>query len=130
MLFDLVETFIDYLRNQKGYSKHTVRSYLTDLRQFSDFIGTRQGFKKGQNAELEPDEITPLIIREYLGSLYGNLSRSTIARKLSAVRSFFLFLEKRGLCAGNPAVDIGTPKQEKHLPGYLSVDHVFRLLEV
>jgi integrase/recombinase XerC len=129
MLFDLVETFIDYLRDQKRYSKHTVKSYLTDLRQFSDFIGTRQGFKKGENAELEPNEITPLIIREYLGSLYGKLGRSTIARKLSAVRSFFLFLEKRGLCAGNPAVDIATPKQEKHLPHYLSVDHVFRLLE-
>ena len=95
MLFDLFKTFIDYLRDQKRYSKHTVKSYLTDLRQFSDFIGTRQGFKKGENAELEPNEITPLIIREYLGSLYGSLSRSTIARKLSAVRSFFLFLEKR-----------------------------------
>lgn len=129
MLNDLVDTFIDCLRDQKGYSKHTVRSYLVDLRQFIDFVILRESAQTDENVELEPDAISPLIIREYLGSMYGNFSRSTIARKLSAVRSFFLFLEKKGICAGNPAVNIATPKQEKHLPGYLSVDDVFRLLE-
>ncbi len=120
---------MDYLTNQKGYSKHTVRGYHIDLRQFLDFLGTREGLPAVGRANLRPEAVTPLIIREYLGSLYGNLSRTTIARKLSAVRSFFLFLEKRGLCQGNPAVDIATPKLEKHLPTYLPVDDVFRLLE-
>ncbi len=129
MLNGLIDTFIDYIRDQKGYSKHTVRSYLVDLRQFLEFLISRESLQADENVELEPNAISPLIIREYLGSMYGNYNRSTIARKLSAVRSFFLFLEKKGICAGNPAVDIATPKQEKHLPGYLSVDDVFRLLE-
>ncbi len=129
MLKDLVDTFVGYLRDQKGYSKHTIRSYLVDLKQFIGFLASKESAQADENAELQPEAISPLIIREYLGSMYGNFSRSTIARKLSAVRSFFLFLEKKGICAGNPAVDIATPKQEKHLPGYLSVDDVFRLIE-
>jgi len=128
-LHDLMEAFIDYLGNQKGYSKHTVRNYQIDLRQFLDFLCAREELTAGEHAGLKPEAVSPLVIREYLGSLYGNLSRTSIARKLSAVRSFFLFLEKRGLCRGNPAVDIATPKLEKHLPNYLSVDDVFRLLE-
>ena len=126
---DLIETFIDYIRDQKGYSKHTVRSYLVDLKRFSDFLVKREDRREDKNVELEPDSITPLIIREYLGSLYGNVSRSTIARRLSTIRSFFLFLEKKGLSTGNPAVDIATPKMKRHLPNYLCVDDVFRLLD-
>ena len=129
LLQDLIETFIDYIRDHKGYSKHTVRSYLIDLKRFSDFIAKKECLRDDKNAELKPDAISPLIIREYLGSLYGTLSRSTIARKLSVIRSFFLFLEKKGLCVGNPAVDIATPRMEKYLPNYLCVDDVFRLLE-
>jgi integrase/recombinase XerC len=128
-LHDLIEDFIDYLGNQKGYSKHTVRNYHIDLRQFLDFLGTKEELTAGEHAGLKPEAVSPLVIREYLGRLYGNLSRTTIARKLSAVRSFFLFLEKRGLSRGNPAVDVATPKLEKHLPNFLPVDDVFRLLE-
>ncbi len=128
-LHGLMEAFIDYLRNQKGYSKHTVRNYHIDLKQFLDFLGAREELTAGEHTGLKPEAVNPLIIREYLGSLYGRLSRTTIARKLSAVRSFFLFLEKRGLRRGNPAVDISTPKLEKYLPTYLPVDDVFRLLE-
>ena len=129
LLQDLIEIFIDHIRDHKGYSKHTVRSYLVDLKRFSDFLAKREAFRDDSDAELNPDSISPLIVREYLGSLYGNVSRSTIARRLSTIRSFFLFLEKKGLSAGNPAVDIATPKMEKHLPNYLCVDDVFRLLE-
>lgn len=128
-LYDLVEIFIAYLRDQKRYSKHTVRSYYIDLNQFLNFLIAREGLPAAETANMKPEAVTPLIIREYLGSLFGVLSRTTIARKLSAVRSFFLFLEKRGMCSGNPAVDITAPKLEKHLPCYLAVDEVFRLLE-
>ena len=70
-----------------------------------------------------------LVVREYLGSLYGRLKRTSIARKLSAVRSFFRYLEKEGTGGENPAVEIRTPKLEKYIPSYLPVDDVFRLLE-
>ena len=124
-LQELIQKFIGYLRDQKGYSQHTIRNYLTDLRQFSEFLASR----KTQKGPLDIEEVDYLIIREYLGSLYGRLARTTIARKLSAVRSFFLFLETRGLRKGNPVADIATPKLKKYIPTYLSVDEVFRLLE-
>ena len=78
---------------------------------------------------LKVDFVDSLIIRSYLGSLFGKFSRSTIARKLSAIRSLFLFLEKKKLVIVNPAADISTPKLEKYIPNYLPVDDVFRLLE-
>lgn len=122
LLHDSIENFIGYLRHQKGYSLHTIRNYHTDLRQFSRFLVSRE-------ASPDCERVDPIAIREYLGSLYGTLTRRTIARKLSAIRSFFRFLEKKGLSRGNPANDIQTPKLEKYIPRYLPVDDVFRLLQ-
>lgn len=125
-----IDEFIDYLKSQKGYSPHTLRSYRVDLKQFSQFLMD----KRPQERDGEPPvdwESTDLgEIREYLAGLYGRCKRKTIARKLSAVRSFFAFAEKRGLTATNPAAEISTPKQEQYIPTYLPVDQMFSLLEV
>ena len=125
-----IDEFIDYLKSQKGYSPHTLRSYRVDLKQFSRFLMD----KRPQERDGEPPvdwESTDLgEIREYLAGLYGRCKRKTIARKLSAVRSFFAFAEKRGLTATNPAAEISTPKQEQYIPTYLPVDQMFSLLEV
>ncbi len=127
---DQIGVFISYLRDQKGYSKHTLRNYLIDLTQFSEFLVKREALPQDdQKLDLDMDAIDALVIREYLGSLFGRFERSTIARKLSAIRSFFLFLEKRGIIRANPAGDVATPKLEKYIPVYLPVDDVFRLLE-
>lgn len=126
---DLIDLFIEYLRDQRGYSQHTIRNYGTDLRQFSAFLASRKALHENEKTDLQVETVDFLVIREYLGSLYGRFQRSTIARRLSAVRSFFLFLEKKGLMKGNPAADIATPKQEKYIPNYLPVDEVFRLFE-
>ena len=129
LLHDLIEQFIEYLRNQKRYSLHTIRNYQIDLRQFSEFVALREARSEGENSDPGIGMIDSQVIRAYLGSLYGRFRRSTIARKLSAVRSFFLFLERKGLTKWNPAADIATPKLEKYMPTYLLVDEVFRLLE-
>ncbi len=130
MLFhDLIEQFIEYLSNQKRYSLHTIRNYQIDLRQFSEFVTLREERPEGENSNAGIGMIDSQVMRTYLGSLYGQFRRSTIARKLSAVRSFFLFLERKGLTKWNPAADIATPKLEKYMPTYLLVDEVFRLLE-
>jgi integrase/recombinase XerC len=127
---DQIGVFISYLRDQKGYSKHTLRNYLIDLTQFSEFLVKREALPQDdQKLDLDMDAIDALVIREYLGSLFGRYERSTIARKLSAVRSFFIFLEKKGMVRANPAGDVATPKLEKYIPVYLPVDDVFRLLE-
>jgi integrase/recombinase XerC len=130
LLCNLIETFIEYLRDQRGFSQHTIRNYRVDLRQFSEFLALIKGSSpEAEGAGLEVEAVDTLAIREYLGSLFGRFRRSTIARKLSAVRSFFLFLEKKAFITDNPAADIATPKLEKYIPGYLTVDDVFRLLE-
>ena len=121
--------FIAYLRDQKGYSQHTIRNYRIDLTQFSEFLVSREALPDAQEVDQDMEAIDALVIREYLGSLFGRFARSTIARKLSAVRSFFLFLEKKGIVMTNPAGDIATPKLGKYIPVYLPVDDVFRLLE-
>ncbi|MDB9823355.1 tyrosine recombinase XerC [Deltaproteobacteria bacterium] len=129
-LADLIEKFIDYISSQRGYSDHTVRNYRIDLNRFSDFLSDRRELKGEERALMEMGDIDYIDIREYLGSLYGEYKRTTIARKLSAIRSFFYFLERNGLGKSNPAADISTPKRGKYIPGHLAVDEIFRLLQV
>lgn len=129
-LFDLMEKFIHYLGSQRGYSEHTLRNYRADLRHFSGFLIQNNGSEGDTETDPELDSIDFLVVREYLGSLYGRYKRSTIARRLSTIRSFFYFIERNGLGSRNPAADISTPKQEKYIPSYLQVDEMFRLLEL
>ena len=129
LIADFIEKFIDYLISQKGYSDHTIRNYRKDLEQFLGFLVRRQmSSEKGEGPpDLESADF--LAVREYLGTLYVHNKRTTIARKLSALRSFFYFLERKGLSVENPAANISTPKQGKYIPTHLPVDEMFRLLE-
>jgi len=112
-----IDPFLAVLREQKGYSPHTVRNYRTDLVHFVTFLETRR------------KDVGATEIKAYLGSLFGRYKRTTIARKLSSIRSFFAFLERKGVVGSNPAREISSPKLEKYIPEYLTVDEVFRLLE-
>jgi len=124
-----INRFIETLKYQKGYSEHTIRNYRVDLNQFIDFLKQKRGLVKKEETSLKFESVDPQSVREYLGHLYSHYKRATIARKLSAIRSFFHFLEKNGLREGNPASDISAPKQGKYIPTHLSVDEMFRLLE-
>jgi integrase/recombinase XerC len=70
-----------------------------------------------------------LTIRLYLGYLYKKNAKTTIGRKLSAIRSFFRYLVRSGIITDNPAEQVSSPKQEKHIPTYLTVDDMFRFLD-
>lgn len=129
LLDDLIGAFIQSLRSQRGYSEHTIRNYRIDLKQFRDFLGEKGEEERAGDEGPRLDSINFNLFREYLGRLFSRYKRRTIARKLSAIRSFFDFLEKKGIVAGNPAADISTPKQEKYDPPFLPVDEMFRLLE-
>jgi len=125
-LAPLIESFVTYLDTGKNYSFNTVKGYRADLYQFGAFLEERlEPGEKG--VSVESIDITR--IREYLAFLFTRLKRKTIARKLSALRSFFIFLEKRGIVTVNPAAEISSPRLEKTIPIYLSVDEMFRLLE-
>jgi integrase/recombinase XerC len=117
-----IQEFSSYLENERRSSKHTVKNYLVDLTQFVKFL---EGRKKGQAVH----DIDHLSVREYLGTLFGSKHPTSIARKLSSLRSFFDFCIKRGLIKSNPAKEVPSPKVPKRVPKFLTVDEVFALLD-
>ncbi len=127
-----INAFIELLSSEKGYSESTCRAYLHDLEEFVD-IAAGHRVSTDQHEEnkktLKIQDIDTLIIRKYLGFLHKKNKKSTIARKLSALRSFFSYLVKHGLLMEDPTETILTPKQEKSIPAYLTVDDMFRLLD-
>ena len=125
-MHELISSFIRYIRTEKGYSAHTIRNYESDLRQFSQFVATSQGVQHGDPGIKLIDY---RLIRSYLGELFDKCRRATIARKLSALKSFFKYLELRGLASSNPSAEITTPKQQRYIPTYLPVDDMFALLQ-
>ncbi|OEU66181.1 MAG: integrase [Desulfobacterales bacterium PC51MH44] len=131
-LKNLIKSFIESLSSEKGYSKNTCRAYLHDLKEFASFIGESY-FSKNKHQDnkdvCRADQVDGLMIRGYLGFLHKKNKKVTIARKLSAVRSFFRYLVKHGVILDNPLDLILTPKQKKTIPVYLSVDDIFRLLD-
>lgn len=126
-----IRSFIDSLHSEKGYAANTCRAYSHNLNEFVSFVS--ETFFSNENQKgadlLKADQIDSLMIRGYLGFLYKKNKKVTIARKLSAVRSFFRFLVKHGVILDNPLDLILTPKQNKAIPVYLPVDDIFRLLD-
>jgi len=134
----LVRQFLEYLHLEKHFSDYTVKSYGADLIQFGQFLMGEIG--RGPNALIStPSELPldqrqlacdPLKVREFLAYLYGqNYTKSTTARKLATLRSFYKFLVRRGMLAVNPLSTIRTPKQEKRLPKCLDLEQVQKLLD-
>jgi integrase/recombinase XerC len=126
-----IRSFIDSLHSEKGYAANTCRAYSHNLNEFVSFVSETYFSNENQKGAdlLKADQIDSLMIRGYLGFLYKKNKKVTIARKLSAVRSFFRFLVKHGIILDNPLDLILTPKQKKAIPVYLPVDDVFRLLD-
>ena len=134
-LNQLIQQFVDFLSLEKGYSTNTCRAYAHDLDDFLQyFIQYRALPMTGEaGAEIDATDVEAaggMILRSYLGSLHKQgLKKTSIARKISSIRSFFNFMERHGVIQQNPAETVLTPKQEKPVPGYLTVDDVFRLLD-
>src|SRR5690242_18631830 len=132
----LVRQFLDYLRLEKHFSDYTVKSYGADLIQFGQFLAGEIG--AAHTAQPRPDgsldekqlAVEPLTVREFLAYLYAqNYTKSTTARKLATLRSFYKFLIRRGMLSVNPLSTIRTPKQEKRLPKCLDLEQVQKLLD-
>jgi len=128
----ILQSFLESLSAEKGYAAHTLRAYRNDLQEFAAIIagvGNDADERREAAARLDPRKVDALAIRGYLAVLYQKNRKSTIARKLSAVRTFFRFLIRQGVIESNPAEAVLTPKQEKRIPSYLTVDDMFRLLD-
>ena len=128
----LIDLFLESLVTERGYSDHTRRAYRKDLLDFLSFLAESR-FAKSDRPQPTPavrlKQIDGIMLRGYLGLLHRKNKKTTIARKLSAIRSFFKYLQKNGIISENPAELVLTPKQDKTIPVYLSVDEMFRLLD-
>lgn len=122
-----VDKFLRYLEIERNSSHHTIISYRTDLEQFLDFL------KDENNLADDPtiNNVTRLDIRMWLGELSEQgLAKSTIARKVASIRSFFKYCFKRGFIEKNPAHLLILPKQEKRLPKTLNKLDIERLMNL
>jgi len=124
----LIQQFIHYLRDEKNASPHTCRNYLRDLEQFEAFLKS-SGTALSPQGEVVIERVDRLVVRKYLSFLHRKNRKSSIARKLSTLRSFFKYLMSEQIISSNPAKPVSTPKVEKLLPTVLTVDEAFRLVE-
>ena len=123
-----VGDFLDHLTYERNVSPNTIAAYRDDLESFVGFL-CRDYLTIGRD-QLELARVDHLTVRSYLAHLARRkLSRSSIARHLSALRTFFKYLVREGAVEANPARTVSTPKREKHLPAVLQTSEVALLLE-
>jgi len=139
-MLEQMEAYLAYLQAERAASPHTLKNYAIDLQQFRAFLRARKlarskpvmsGVERGDvwERDIDPAEIDSLTIRAFIADLHGRgMSRSTIARKLACLRSFFRYLCREGVLQANPAKLVSTPKLPKRLPAHLSVDEIDRLM--
>jgi integrase/recombinase XerC len=118
---DAIEQFCSYLDTERNVSPHTLSAYRSDLTQFAAFLA-------GQTGQGAPEQVDHLTIRHYLALLHKGHAKSSIGRKLSAIRALFRYLLREGRLAKNPAELVGTPKKEKRVPFHLDIDQVTTLV--
>lgn len=118
-----IKSFLVHLKKEKNFSKNTLISYETDLKELETFLEKKKG-------KVNFKEIDRNILRDFVIDL--NLKKKsfiTIARKISSIRSFFKFLKRKNIIRKNPASYLITPKKEKRLPEVLSVEQMIKILE-
>ncbi|MGH9813309.1 MAG: tyrosine recombinase XerC [Candidatus Acidiferrales bacterium] len=123
-----IKKFLTYLRNERNASPHTLRNYRGDLERFCSYLTIPD--KRGRAQEPRLDDVDHLVIREYLGDLYSREKQKTsIARALAAMRSFFKFCVRDGLLKENPARLVRTPRLPQRLPSVPTAEQVNRFLD-
>jgi integrase/recombinase XerC len=123
----LLEQFERHLSVERNVSPHTLLAYRRDLAGFLAFLRTDLKWEESGAALVQ--RIDQIALRRYLAALYKRCRRTTIGRKLSAIRTFCGFLVREGVLAVNPGELVGTPRAEKYLPKTLTVDEAYTLLE-
>jgi integrase/recombinase XerC len=123
-----IQQFIHYLSLEKNASPHTCRCYRKDLEGFEDFLKS-SGMYLNPTGVVEIEKVDRIAIRKYMSFLHRKNKKSSIARKISTLRSFFKYLIREQVIPSNPAKSVSTPKVEKTLPTTLTVDEAFRLME-
>lgn len=115
----LISDFLRWLTHEKGYSPHTVTGYQHDLLEFCTGLP--------ENTAIQC--IDTAAVRQFIVGLHGKNNPATVARKLSALRSFFHYLQRQKIITADPLAGISGPKIAQLIPVFLTVDEVFQLLE-
>ena len=111
---ELLEGFLDYLSKERNFSKHTIRNYFIDLKQFSEFLYSHSTTSNFLN-------IDKSIIQMYIQKCSkNNYSDKTLSRKVASIKSLFKFLMQNSLIENNISLMIPSPKISKKIPNYLS----------
>ena len=119
-----VEEFINFIRVERQYSTQTITAYAKDLSELAIYIDEE---KLGSDIKV----VDFYVLRGFITTLYDKeLSKSSIERKISTLKSFFKFLYRRGIIEDNPARMLKFPKKEKYLPNVFNVDDIFTLLDL
>ena len=122
---ELIERYVNYLQNERNASPHTIRNYRSDLAQFRDFLAQGK-----PDARVEVASIDAFRVRGFLASLFENERKKTsIARKLAALRAFFKFLSREQVLAENPALRVATPKLARTLPRIMTEEEMNNFLD-
>jgi integrase/recombinase XerC len=124
MLNDHLTEFLQHLKYERNVSPHTYRNYASDLEQFKDHL-----LKIEKREDVPLDVIDRLTIREWMASLHADHKKTSVARKLASLRTFFQFLVREGKLESNPAKLVATPKIERKLPNHLSLADAVRFIE-
>jgi integrase/recombinase XerC len=120
----LIDSFTTYIADERNLSPHTRAAYLRDLDEFRIFLEEHDGSDLQSLARLDS-----FLLRRYLAELHKCNQRTSIARKLSTLRTFFRYLVREGRLASNPAEGLSSPKLNRYLPKTLSVDEATALME-
>ena len=119
---EIFNRYVNYLEAERNVSPYTVRNYTTDLLDFFQFLKA-----KGVGSLKDVDKP---VLRDFLSHLMEQgLVKASIARKLSAIRSFYRYLLREGIIPTSPAATTSSPKLDRRLPSFLTIEEVERLLE-
>ncbi len=117
-----IAEFLAYLRHEKNASPHTVDAYARDLAQVAAYLKDR---------EVRWDRAANVVLRGFLAELHEKKRRkSTIGRKLAALRSFYDYCVRTKKLAANPAKVLATPRQDRRVPSFLTEDETAALLDL
>jgi integrase/recombinase XerC len=123
-----LRAFLDHLSLNRNASAHTVDAYASDLTQFFAFIAAARGCAP---EDLRPSQVDLTGIRAFMADLHRQgHARTSVSRKLSALRAFGRYLRREGVIDQDPALLAVAPKREHKVPAHLSVDEMTRLLEM
>lgn len=114
----VAKEFYRYLDNEKGAALNTMRAYHGDVEDFVRFV-----------SESSSEVVDHETIRAYIVHIYKGLKKSSLARKVSAIKMFFRFMKKKGYIDENTALIIRSPRIEKHLPKFYTIDEMFHFLD-